>query len=68
MVNRWAMIKDGVVVNVCLWDGLLTTWQPPEGIEMQLAPDQIAIGWTYVNGEWIAPIIPSEEATLDNLG
>lgn len=54
-VERWAMIKDGTVINVCLWDGQLSTWQPPEGIEMQLAPDQVAIDWTY-DGEWHEPV------------
>lgn len=60
-VQRWAMIKDGVVVNVCLWDGLLTTWQPPAGIEMQPAPDQVAIGWTFADGEWAAPVVVEPE-------
>lgn len=32
-VNRYALINaDNRVVNVCLWDGNLETWQPPEGI------------------------------------
>lgn len=58
-VERWAMIKEGTVINVCLWDGLLTTWQPPEGIEMQPAGDQVAIGWTW-DGTWHEPVVPTE--------
>lgn len=51
------MIKDGTVINVCVWDGQLSTWQPPEGIEMQPARDDVGIGWTW-DGEWHAPVIP----------
>lgn len=58
MVERWAMIKDGAVINVCNWDGLTSTWQPPEGIEMQKAPDQVAIGWQWVDNTWVEPVIP----------
>lgn len=61
MVNRWAMIKDGVVVNVCLWDGLVSTWQPPDGVEMQLAPDHVSRDWKYENGEWLKPDVPRPE-------
>lgn len=58
-VARWAMIENGTVINVCLWDGLLSTWQPPAGIEMQPAPDNIGIGWTY-DGEWHEPVMPQQ--------
>lgn len=56
MVNRWAMIENNVVVNICLWDGLVTTWQPPAGVEMVLAPDHIGRDWKYENGKWIEPV------------
>lgn len=61
MVERWAMIKDGVVINVCNWDGLLTTWQPPEGIEMQKAEDRVAIGWRWDGVNWQEPIVLNQE-------
>lgn len=63
-VERWAMIQDGTVVNVCLWDGERTTWEPPAGIEMQRAPDQVAIGWTYAGGEWVAPVVEEVPAEV----
>lgn len=54
MVQRWAMISSGVVINVCLWDGDTNTWEPPSGIEMQPATDDCGIGWTW-NGETFSP-------------
>jgi hypothetical protein len=59
-VERWAMIQDGTVINVCLWDGLESTWTPPDGVEMQPAPDYVAIGWRWDGAEWLEPI-PVEE-------
>ncbi len=32
---RYALIKDGVVVNVIEWDGI-SSWTPPEGYELVL--------------------------------
>lgn len=59
MIERWAMIQNGTVINVCLWDGSLDTWQPPEGIDMVKAPDNIGISWTYDNATdtWAEPVI-----------
>lgn len=28
--QRYAVVENGIVINVVLWDGT-TTWQPPEG-------------------------------------
>lgn len=56
MNKRIAIIKDGVVVNVAVWDGV-TPWSPgPEFDFMDLAgfPDA-SIGWHYANGEFWAP-------------
>lgn len=54
------MVKDGVVENVCNWDGLVSTWQPPEGVEMVLAQDQTGVGWRW-DGEQFLPPLPVEE-------
>jgi len=56
MIGRWAMMKDSVVVNVCSWDGLKTTWTPPEKIEMVQAPDYVGIGWQYKEHKWLEPV------------
>jgi hypothetical protein len=60
MIERWAMIRDGIVENVCNWDGLTTTWQPPDGVQMQQAPDHVGIGWTYDGVDWTAPPEPTQ--------
>jgi hypothetical protein len=61
MVIRYAMIRDGVVENVSLWDGDLNRWQPPEGIVCIPAPDEIGIGWSWDGQNWIAPIVQTTE-------
>lgn len=30
MVTRYALLKNGIVANICLWDGV-TPWTPPAG-------------------------------------
>lgn len=55
MAERWAMIKDAVVINVCLWDGDTNTWRPPEDIEMQPAPDDVGIGWGWDGSAFTPP-------------
>ena len=62
MVIRYAMIRNGVVENVSLWDGDLNRWQPPEGIDCIPAPDHIGIGWTWDGENWIEPVVPDPPA------
>jgi hypothetical protein len=33
-MNRWAVVRNGRVENVVVWDGDLVKWQPPEGCEV----------------------------------
>jgi hypothetical protein len=72
MVNRWAMIQDGVVVNVCLWDGDTNTWQPPEGYLMEPVPEGsgAGIGWGWDGTNFVAPPPPEPvpNPALDNPG
>lgn len=49
------MIKDTYVINICVWDGSYETWQPPEDIVMEPAPDEVSTGWRFVDGEWLPP-------------
>lgn len=45
---RWAIVIDGVVDNIVLWDGS-SAWSPEkEAQAVQLAEGQeCGIGWTY---------------------
>lgn len=52
---RYAIVKDGVVVNVILWDG--EDDYAPDGLAVQ--SDEAGIGWTY-DGELHAPEPPEE--------
>lgn len=60
--SRYAMIKDGVVHNVCLWDGDTTKWQPPEDMTVLPAPENIGVGWSYADGQWTEPA-PTDPAS-----
>lgn len=61
MVERWAMLKNDVVINICLWDGDEATWQPPADVVMKVAPDYLGIGWSWDGSQWVAP--PEPEPT-----
>ena len=51
---RYAMVNsEGVVENVCEWNGDTTTWQPPEGITMVEIEDEFVtaeLGGKYKDG------------------
>lgn len=51
---RYAIILNGEVVNVALWDGV-TDWQP-EGELVQLEDGSpVGPGWTYSDGVFVEP-------------
>jgi len=60
-MNTYALIDlaTTLVVNIMIWDGM-GPWAPPEGhIAVVIPKDSAAgIGWTYVDGEFIAPPTP----------
>jgi hypothetical protein len=60
---RYAMIKNGVVENVSLWDGDTFRWQPPADYLVIPAPDHVGRDWRYEADEWLPPTPPetSEE-------
>jgi hypothetical protein len=56
-MKNYAIIDSATtVINVIVWDGL-PPWIPPQGyIAVVIPTDSSAgIGWTYVDGEFIAP-------------
>lgn len=52
---RYAVIQNAVVVDVVLWDGE-TEYVTAD--TLVLCPDDVAIGWTYLAGEWAPPSTP----------
>jgi hypothetical protein len=56
-MNTYAIIDATTsVINTVVWDGL-PPWTPPEGCIAVVLPEgsSVSIGWTYVDGEFIAP-------------
>jgi hypothetical protein len=56
-MNTYLVIKDNEVINTVFWDGE-SDWAAPEGTTAELAPAHVGIGWTRVDGNWIAPEPP----------
>jgi len=44
-MNRYAVIKDNVVINVVIWDGQ-SNWTPPQGTQL-VQSDSLNIGDNY---------------------
>lgn len=56
MSKTYAVIENGTVVNVVLWDGE-SEWSPDNGVAIPAA-DGVGIGWLYADGEFSAPPVP----------
>lgn len=54
-----AIIRNGIVENVILWDGE-ANWSPPPGSVAVQCPAHVGIGWTY-DGSEFAPPAPDAE-------
>jgi len=63
MSNAYAVIKDGIVINIVVWDGE-TEWQPDEGYAVK-TDGSVGIGWLY-DGETFTPppVAPPSHAQL----
>ena len=55
------MILNGIVDNICLWDGDNNTWQPPENYLMVAIPEgsQASIGWGWDGTDFVPPAQPA---------
>ncbi|WP_312387869.1 tail fiber assembly protein, partial [Atlantibacter hermannii] len=63
MENSYAVVKDGIVINIVVWDGE-TKWQPDEGYAVK-TDGSVGIGWLY-DGETFTPppVAPPSHAQL----
>lgn len=57
-INQYAVVENGVVSNVVLWDGNEETWSPPVGSTVNLIPEGIeaGIGYTFNGTNYAAPV------------
>jgi len=58
-MQRYAIVKDGVVVNLIEYD--LQPATPPAGFEEgheAIQTDEASVGWTYANGQFTNPNPP----------
>ena len=68
MVSKYAVIEDGIVVNLIVWDGK-NALSPDLG-EPVVASDNISIGWRYDGSDFSSPPEPEKtqaEISLLNL-
>lgn len=55
-MRRIAMIKDGVVQNIALWDGV-SEWSPEEFILVDVTDSpEVGPNFIYLDGEFSPPI------------
>jgi hypothetical protein len=59
MMSIYAIVENGVVKNIVLWDGQ-EQWQAPAGSSAVVIPEgaYVGIGSTYSNGVFSAPPQP----------
>lgn len=65
-VRRYALIRDGVVVQVVKWDGS-DRWTPPEDVEMVVVDDGFGFGAgdLYIDGQFYRPVTPEPEVDAE---
>lgn len=61
---RYALVKDGLVESVILWDGE-TEYEIPEGCSAYEVSENVSPGWTFENDEWIVPSVQIAEPTSE---
>lgn len=59
-MKRIAMIQNGIVQNIAVWDGI-SNWKP-EGYDLVDVTDlsQVDIGWAYDGKSFSQPILENE--------
>lgn len=57
MMNSYALIENGAVTNVVVWDGNTAAWAPAEGVQaVEIADGQtVGIGYSYDGSTFVSP-------------
>ena len=58
---------DNVCDNVCMWDGDVNTWQPPEGYTMLVQATTLAKNWV-LNETATPPVYELQVAGVGGIG
>jgi hypothetical protein len=58
---RYALITNGLVENICEWDGDTQKWAPPQGVQAIPAADHWSLGGTLIEGVYTPPPPPPEQ-------
>lgn len=65
---KYALVKNGIVEQVILWDGV-SGWTPPKGMQVVPASDDTQIGGKFDGKSLTNPAPkPSVSATADSVG
>jgi hypothetical protein len=61
--QNYAIIENGVVSNVVIWDGNTEAWQPPSGCTVAVVQEgqAVSIGWTYDGTSFSTPVTPQQQ-------
>lgn len=60
---NYAVVQDGVVINVIDWDGT-APYAPPEGCDLYEWEGPVNIGWLWVDGAPVDPNPPPPPETV----
>ena len=70
-ISRYALVDNAtqIVINVCVWDGNASTWQPPAGTTaVEISAELLCeIGWTKEGALYAPPIIDAAAQALAQL-
>lgn len=58
MNNVYAVVENGVVINIVIWDGQ-SEWKPVTG-EAVPCPSQVGIDWLYDGSHFSQPPVPEQ--------
>ena len=57
---RYAMIRNGAVENVVLWDGV-SEWTPDDDFDVIDCPPEVGPGWRHGADGFVSPEEPGRE-------
>ena len=62
---RYAIIENNKVINITEWNGDTSMWSPPAGTSAVLATDQVGIGCSYIDGNYVFASVNGDSTTAE---